>query len=58
MLAPADPDRVVDDYRAILEGGGSLVKTMPTDYKRTYAVDWRPFLDTVWNQPADTGVSE
>ena len=57
VLAPADADRLVAEYRVALEGGGSLVKTMPTDYKRSYAADWRPYVGTPWTQPADTGVS-
>jgi len=57
-IAPADADKMVADYRALLEGGGSLVKTMPTDYKRSYAADWRPFAGTPWTQPVDTGVPE
>ncbi len=55
-LAPADADRLVAEYRVLIEGGGSLVKTMPTDYRRSYAVDWRPFIGTSWTQPAETGV--
>jgi 2-oxoglutarate dehydrogenase E1 component len=31
---------------------------MPTDYKRMYAVDWRPFRDTAWTQPVTTSVPE
>jgi 2-oxoglutarate dehydrogenase E1 component len=58
VIAPADAERVISEYRVMLEGGGSLVKTMPTDYKRMYAADWRPFRGTAWTQPADTGVPE
>ncbi len=56
VLAPADADRLVAEYRVLVEGGGSLVKTMPTDYKRSYAADWKPYVGTPWTQPADTGV--
>jgi len=56
VLAPADPDQMVEDYRTKLEGGGSLVQAMPTDYKRTYAVDWKPYTGTDWTAPGDTAV--
>jgi 2-oxoglutarate dehydrogenase E1 component len=56
LLAPSDPERMINEYRVHLEGGGSLVPGMPTDYRRTYAVDWRPFVGTAWDQPAVTGV--
>ena len=56
VMAPGDPERYVADYRALLDGGGSLVKSMPTDYKRSYAVDWRPFIGTAWNQDTVTGI--
>ena len=58
VIAPSDPDQMVLNFRNLLDGGGSLVKTMPTDYKRSYAVDWRPFIGTAWTQPAATGVPE
>jgi len=58
VIAPSDAERMVAEYRTALEGGGSLVKTMPTDYKRSYAADWKPFRDVPWTQPADTGVAE
>ena len=58
VLAPSDPDKLVAEYRILVEGGGSLVKTMPTDYKRSYAADWKPFVGTPWTQPADTAVPE
>ncbi len=56
VLGSGDPDRMMDDYRVLLEGGGSLVKGMPTDYKRTYAIDWKPFIGTDWTAPGDTSV--
>jgi 2-oxoglutarate dehydrogenase E1 component len=56
VIMSADADKTVADYRAALEGGGSLVRTMPTNYKRSYAADWRPFVGTSWTQAADTGV--
>jgi len=58
VIAPEDAERLVREYRTNLEGGGSLVPLMPTDYKRTYAVDWKPFLGTRWDQPVPTGVPE
>jgi 2-oxoglutarate dehydrogenase E1 component len=57
-IAPSDPEAMVTQYRVMLEGGGSLVKTMPTDYKRSYAVDWKPFVGTTWTQPVTTGIPE
>ncbi|MFP5305425.1 MAG: 2-oxoglutarate dehydrogenase E1 component, partial [Gammaproteobacteria bacterium] len=58
VIAPSDPERYVTEYRAHLEGGGSLVPGMPTDYKRMYAADWRPYRGTAWTQPATTAVPE
>jgi len=56
VIAPSDPERYVNEYRVHLEGGGSLVRGMPTDYKRMYAVDWKPFVGTAWTQPAPTSI--
>jgi len=56
VIAPPDPLRMVDEYRTLLEGGGSLVQSMPTDYRRMYAVDWKPFLGTDWQAPGNTAV--
>jgi 2-oxoglutarate dehydrogenase E1 component len=58
LLVAEDAERLVSEYRVKLEGGGSLVPLMPTDYKRTYAVDWRPYRGTDWTTPADTGMPE
>jgi len=58
VIAPADPERYVNQYRVHLEGGGSLVKGMPTDYKRMYAVDWKPFRGTAWTMSVNTAISE
>jgi 2-oxoglutarate dehydrogenase E1 component len=58
VIAPADADKAAAEYRAALLDSGSLVKTMPTDYKRSYAVDWRPYVNRPWTHPADTGVPE
>jgi 2-oxoglutarate dehydrogenase E1 component len=58
VIAATDPDRLIAEYRALLDGGEALVKTMPTDYRRSYAADWRPFAGVPWTQPADTGVPE
>ena len=58
VVAAEDPEHMIAAYRALLESGGSLVKSMPTDYKRSYAADWHPFVGVPWTQPADTAVPE
>ena len=57
-IAADDGERLIAEYRAALEGSGSMVKTMPTDYRRSYAAEWGAFADVPWTQPADTGVPE
>ena len=57
VIAATDPDRLIAEYRALLDSGEALIKTMPTDYRRSYAADWRPFRGIPWTQPADTACS-
>jgi 2-oxoglutarate dehydrogenase E1 component len=47
---------LVDQYRASLDAGKSVVETIPDKAVYEYSVTWEPFLDKEWTVAATTGV--
>jgi len=41
-------------YRDRLDAGKPVARPALTDYRSKYGVDWGPFLDSHWTDPADT----
>jgi 2-oxoglutarate dehydrogenase E1 component len=55
VLAAADADALVSQYRDTLDAGRGIVTTIATG-SETSIVDWTPFLDQPWTAPANTGL--
>ena len=49
--------RLSDRYRDRLDAGKQVSRPALTDYKTAFAVNWQPFTDSHWTDPADTSVS-
>src|SRR5690606_38394514 len=56
ILAEAEPDQMVKDYRQLMEDGQRTIEPVLTDYKNKYSTDWSPFLGAKWTDQADTAV--
>ncbi|TEA78472.1 2-oxoglutarate dehydrogenase E1 component [Allopusillimonas ginsengisoli] len=56
ILAEAEPDQMVKDYRQLMEDGQRTIEPVLTDYKNKYSTDWTPFLGAKWTDQADTAV--
>ena len=56
VIEPEDAEEMVKAYRTALDEGYHTNKTILTNYKPPYAVNWEPFRGTKWTDPADTGV--
>ena len=57
VCAESDLDKLNQRYRRRLEAGRPVSRPPLTDYKAAFAVDWRPYIDTHWTDPAETAVS-
>ncbi len=55
VIAAADADQLVHEFRAEMESGVSLEPVL-TNYKSKYAVDWSPYLNRRWTDSADTAL--
>ena len=44
-------------YLAALEGDNEVSRPIRTDHKMDFIVDWEPYLNTHWTDPADTSIS-
>ncbi len=56
VLAEAEPDQMVKDYRQLMEDGQRTIEPVLTDYKNKYSTDWTAFLGAKWTDQADTAV--
>ena len=56
VLAAAEPDQMIKDFRAAMDAGKHTVDPVLTNYKSKYAVDWAPFLGKKWTDSADTAL--
>ncbi|MGR6035021.1 MAG: 2-oxoglutarate dehydrogenase E1 component [Candidatus Nitrosoglobus sp.] len=56
VIAPGDPDRMLEDYRQTLEQGSNVAPYV-TESKHPFKVDWKAFLGAAWDQPVETAVS-
>ena len=56
VLSPLDPDEMVAAYRADLDAGVSVTRTVLTNFKKSFATDWSPFRKGKWNDPVSTEV--
>ena len=47
-------DAMVDTFRTALDGGYHTNKTILSNYKPPFEVNWKPYLGTRWNENDDT----
>ena len=54
-VIPADGgDAMVQNCRTALDGGHHTNKTILSNYKPPFEVDWKPYIGTKWNENDDT----
>jgi len=56
VIQPDDPDQMIASYRAALDGGYHTNKTILSNYRPPYAVNWEKFKGAKWTQKVDTAV--
>ncbi|MGH8729157.1 MAG: 2-oxoglutarate dehydrogenase E1 component, partial [Burkholderiales bacterium] len=56
MIAETDADTMVKTYRQAMDAGYHTNKTVLSNYKPPYAVNWTPFKNTKWTHYAETAV--
>jgi len=54
VIGPDDADRMVAGYRQALDAGYHTNKTILSNYKPPFAVDWSKYRGTRWNENDDT----
>ncbi len=54
VLSDADAEDMVKTYRNALDGGFHTNKTILSNYKPPFEVNWKPFAGTRWNENDDT----
>jgi 2-oxoglutarate dehydrogenase E1 component len=54
VIGPEEGDRLVASYRQALEGGYHTNKTILSNFKPPFAVDWSKYRGTKWNENDDT----
>ncbi len=56
VVGPEDPEQMIKAYRAALDGGYHTNKTILSNYRPPYAVNWEKFKGAKWNEKVDTAV--
>ncbi|HWQ39759.1 MAG TPA: 2-oxoglutarate dehydrogenase E1 component [Burkholderiales bacterium] len=54
VVGVEEPDAMAVSYREALEAGYHTNKTILSNYKPPYAVDWSPYRNTRWDENDDT----
>ena len=54
VIAAGDADAMVAAYRAAMDRGQHTNKTILSNYKPPFTVDWTPYRASHWTDPADT----
>jgi 2-oxoglutarate dehydrogenase E1 component len=54
VVGPDDADKMVASYRQALDGGTHTNKTIISNFKPPFAVDWSKYNKTKWNERDDT----
>ncbi|PZP60922.1 MAG: 2-oxoglutarate dehydrogenase E1 component [Azospira oryzae] len=57
VLSPEEVDEMAKAYREALDKGFHTNKTILSNYKPPYTVNWAYFMNRKWTEPAETGVS-
>ena len=56
LLAAADPDQMIKDYRAALDRGELLYNPVISNYQQQFSVDWSPFIGQKYTDDCATAV--
>ena len=56
VIKPADADDMIKTYRDALDAGFHTNKTILSNYKPPFQVNWAPFKNIPWNYKAVTGL--
>ncbi|MFZ5492022.1 MAG: 2-oxoglutarate dehydrogenase E1 component [Pseudomonadota bacterium] len=56
VLAAGQAAQMVEDYQQALERGECVAPWPMSDQRPPLAIDWAPYMDAVWTQPASTAV--
>ncbi|HTS53125.1 MAG TPA: 2-oxoglutarate dehydrogenase E1 component [Burkholderiales bacterium] len=56
VIQPEEPDQMIKAYRAALDGGYHTNKTILSNYRPPYAVNWEKFKGAKWTEKVDTAV--
>ena len=56
VIAREEADKMAEDYRGTLENGGHVALSIVHEPDTKLFVDWTPYLNKDWDEPADTRV--
>ena len=56
VLAAGDAQRMAEDYQQALDRGECVAPWPMSDQRPPLAIDWAPYMDAVWTEPAVTAV--
>ncbi len=54
VVAEADSEAMIKTFRSALDGGYHTNKTVLSNYKPPFEVNWKPYIGTRWNENDDT----
>ena len=57
VISEDDANKMIEDYRAALDKGFHTNKTILSNYKPPYSIDWAAFAGKRWTDAVDTGVA-
>ena len=57
VIAQGDADALVTTYRAAMDRGQHTNKTILSNYKPPFTIDWSPYVNRQWTDATPTGVS-
>lgn len=58
LISQQQVDAMMEEYRSKLDKGDAVVETTQDGLSAKHAIDWTPYLNTNWTDPADTTVPE
>ncbi len=58
LITQKEVDGLIEGYRAKLDNGRAVVDVVHGKYPGQLSTDWSPYMDTIWDTPADTAVSK
>jgi len=56
VIQPGEADAKIAEYRAAMDKGHHTNKTILSNYKRPYAIDWAQYMGRHWTTPYDSSV--